>query len=233
MGIWNNLRAYEEKIRETIFEEHFEIVNLLGEAFDHYAFGLTKIPELDPENVTFVRVGLITENHNFLRLSIYAATRGYYLQSISLLRNVYQNWLAFWYLIQYPSDAHYWLDPSWEKRPPKTDTMRRKMEHPSRESSHKLHELATELHRFAHTDPVMILNQLREKDDHLYIHVGPKYKLEMFNACAYALSFWIGYMLDAVDSLISDETEWKETHFGIRIRILKYIEKYNSQFEES
>ncbi|MHA2402863.1 MAG: hypothetical protein ACXADH_07725 [Candidatus Kariarchaeaceae archaeon] len=230
MEVWSNLKAHEEKTRNIVLKDHLEIIILLKEAFAHYTFGITKLPKLGTENVPLIRVGLITENHNFLRLSIFAATRGYYLQSISLLRNVYQNWLAFWYLIQFPDDAHFWVDPSWEKRPPNSDTMRRKMEHPSKDSSQKIHELATELHRFAHTDPVVILNQLQVKDARVTIHVGPNYVKEIFFACSYALSFWIGNMLDAVDSLILDEAEWEETHCNLRNRILKHMEEYNSQF---
>lgn len=233
MDIWSNLKVYEEQIREKISEEQSEIVELIREAFAHYILGISKLPELDSQEQTLVRIGLITENLNYLRISFYSATRGYYLQSISLLRNVYQNWLAFWYLIQFPDDAHFWLDPSWKKRPPKTDTMRRKMEHPSPESSNKIHELATELHRFAHTDPVIVLNQLKEIENHIIIQVGPKNNLETFKAFAHAHSIWIGHMLDAVDSLIPGEIEWRETHCVLRDRILQYMEEYNSQFEGS
>lgn len=227
MDIWKNFDSYEEKIIGETKKENAEEVALLMKAFAHFGLGFTLLPPLDGTELIIVRFGLLADNLNNLKVAIDAALKGYYRQSANFLRVIYENWLAFWYLIQFPGDAHFWLDPSWDKRPPKAETMRKKMEHPSQDSSEKAKELVIEYHRFAHTDPIAILTHMGEDG----LRIGPTFDAGNFEASVYALILWIGMNLDAIESYISDD-EWKQTHNGIKDEIEGYLENFNKKYGE-
>jgi hypothetical protein len=232
MDILENLKSYEAKIEQETTRNHSNELILLENAFSHLGLGFTKIENKEFDKVTLVRIGLLAANFNSFTISIDAAKKGYYLQSLSLMRNVYENWLAFWYLIKYPNEVDRWLDPSWEQRPPKADKMLREIDHPLKSTKTTLHELATELHRFSHTDPAMVLNQLEDDGNKLNIRIGQKFDSENFKACVYSIGLWIGMNLDALESLIQDNEDWKKQHNLIKNKITNFMNKYNEQVED-
>ena len=131
---------------------------LLREAMTQYAEAFSLVRPDEEPNAALAQMGLISQNFNNPKLAPDSATKGYYVQSIMLLRNVDENWIVFWYLAEYPQDAKLWLDPRWDGRPPSAETMRNKIDPPTTETKSKLHLFKADLDRFAHTDPVAVLS---------------------------------------------------------------------------
>ncbi len=173
------------------------------------------------------RMGLVSQNFNTLMAATDLASKGYYVQSIALLRNVYENWLSFWYLAKHPSEAQLWLDPQQYKRKPKIETMRNRIDHSNTEAKNKCLELYQVLSGFAHTSPVAILDRYRIVEGKSTIGVGVEFEVDDFKACCYALVVWLGSMLYAIGCWIEETHEWHAEYNEVSQEILAYIEEYN------
>lgn len=155
------------------------------------------------------------------------AVTGFYIQALIPLRHVYESWLSFWYLAKYPQDAERWLDPTWKMRPPKAETMRKRMDHPSKHIKSKLGEFYKEMHRFAHVDPVAVLSTLDREGEKTVIEVGVRFKNDSFEACAYGISLWLGNCLDALSTMVPVGHDWHDEQQTSIEDILAFIDKYN------
>ena len=158
MDCWNAVTAEAQHVFDETMQHSSDEVALLRKAISLYAEAFTIADDpADPKAAT-ARKALVSHNFNTLNLAFDAALNGYYVQSIALLRNIYENWRAFWYLAKYAQESDRGLNPSWEQRPPKAETMRNKIDHPSKETRSKIHGFYVELSRFDHTDPVDVLS---------------------------------------------------------------------------
>nr|MBC8330616.1 hypothetical protein [Anaerolineae bacterium] len=140
------------------------------------------------------------------------------------LKNVYENWLAFWYLAKYPDEAYRWLNPQYDLPRPSAERMRNRIEHSTSSDKTKLLGFYQELNRFAHTNPVAVLDRYRVVEGEPGIKVGVEYDADKFSACCYALSLWIGNMLDTISSWIEEDHEWHSTYEDIMNEIIEYLE---------
>jgi hypothetical protein len=154
MELVDKVRAEAQQVAEVASKESAQEVGLLRDAISVYAEAFMFANDLANPEAATVRKALLSHNFNTLNVAFDAALRGYYVQSIALLRNVYENWLAFWYIAKYQDEAHLWLNPSWEQRPPKAEVMLNKIEHESKDDKTKIRGFHSELARFDHTDPV-------------------------------------------------------------------------------
>jgi hypothetical protein len=146
------------------------------------------------------------------------------------MRNVYENWLAIWYLSKFPGEADRWLNPSWQMRPPTAETMKNKIDHPSKDMKAKLKSLNAELCLFAHTDPIAILPLLGSRPGETTVHFGVTYNEEQFKGAAYSIAVWIGNMLSTLSMWITDNDEWHEKNDAVTNDLLGFVEQCNEEF---
>jgi hypothetical protein len=224
---WLGLEVDATEIVERTRSECNRSLSVLTSAFNLYSEALARIPQSGNGEATIARLAILSHNLNSFHVMISSATRGFYIQSLVPLRHTYENWLSFWYLAKFPEEAFRWLDPTWEMRLPKAETMLKKIDHPSELSQSKLREFYAELNRFAHTDPAVVLSRLDRQDDKTLIGIGIRFDPEDFQACAYGLSLWIGNFLDAVSSFVPQADDWHDIHKTVGEEILSLIEEYN------
>ena len=203
-------------------------VDLLQRALSLYALGMSLGHAPDNTDATLARMGLISQNFNSLKTAVDLVCRGYYLQSMGLMRNIYENWLAFWYLSKYPAEAERWLDARWDSQPPKAETMKNKIDHPSKSMKAKLGEFNAELCRFAHTDPVAIIPLLSAREGERTVHFGVTYDARLFNGCAYSISLWLGNMLEVLSLWIPEGSDWHEQKGRLVDEFLAFIDSCNT-----
>jgi hypothetical protein len=232
MNYWVSVKAEAQKVHDTTLENSSDEVALLRRAISIYAEAFDIAEDPAEPKAAIVRKALISHNFNTLNVAIDAAIRGYYVQAIALLRNLYENWLAFWYVAKYQQEADKWLNPSWEQRPPKAEIMRNKIDHPSKESKSKLHGFYEELNRFDHTDPSAVLSIIEMDKENLIIRVGVQYNKKSFEACAYSLCLWSGNTLDTISSIVPSDNEWHDKYAKIQEELLSYIQKYNMNHKD-
>jgi hypothetical protein len=65
---------------------------------------------------TLAKMSLLSQSFGSLKCSAGTALRGYYVQSMNLLRIVYENWIAYKYIEKNPDKAELWLRV--KKKPP-------------------------------------------------------------------------------------------------------------------
>jgi hypothetical protein len=224
---WRGLKADAREIAAQTESDCGRELNVLTSAFNLYSEAFARIPASGNGESTVTRLAILSQNLNSFHVMISSAVQGFYIQSLVPLRHVYENWLAFWYLAKFPEEAHRWLDPTWEMRPPKADKMLKKIDHPSKQSQSKLRDFYTELNRFAHTDPAVVLSRLEREGDKILIGVGIRFDGEDFRACAYGFSLWIGNCLDAVSSVVPQTDDWHDHYKAVGEDILALIDDYN------
>ena len=117
---WESLDTEAEKIEIATNQQLPQICSLLKNAISTLADGFLKA-EIKGEDSAHAQQGLYSQNLNSLKCSVDLAIRGYYTQSTGLLRGVYENWIAFHYLSEFPLKAKCWLNK--ESRPPKHSDM--------------------------------------------------------------------------------------------------------------
>ena len=157
------------------------------------------------------------------------ALRGYYVQSLNLLRIVYENWIAFHYLEKIPDKAHLWLRHSKKKQPPGHAAMLKELDANFNPLKGQMKKWYSTLCSFAHTDPINLLPQISTDHipDETSIHFGSTHKSELFKASAYAICLWTGVMLSTISLWVSNTNQWHNEMTKIEERIIQFIDQEN------
>ena len=206
-------------------------VNIMQKTLGLYAQALSLIRTNEEPKVALVRMSLVSQNFNTLNLTVDSAIRGYYIQSMILLRNVYENWLAFWYLAKFPGDAEIWLDPN--RHPPKAETMRNKVDFVSHETKSELHDFRDELNRFTYTDSIAVLTRLRKDRGKTFVRAGVEFHPVELDACASSILFWSANMLIAINSWIpKTQEDWHNSNKSILDEIGEFQDKFYSLYKK-
>lgn len=199
-------------------------LSLLKDAFNLFADVFQAIPLTGGGPAVAARMATLSQGLNSYRTMISSALQGFYIQALIPLRHAYEGWLSFWYLAKYPEEADRWLNPTWEMRPPKAETMLNKIDHPTKDMKSRIREFYEELNRFAHIDPVATLSRIHHEGEKAYIGVGIRYSAEDFRMCSYGILLWLGNYLDAASSVVPQGNGWHSRYETIEERILAFID---------
>lgn len=220
-------------IHKRTTEESSNELSLLRCAYSVYVDAMLTAQTIGDKPADFVRMGLASQNLNILKIAIDAATRGYYIQSVGLLRNVYENWLAFMYLDKFPSKAYLWLEPSAERRPPKAEKMRNRVDLPYDDAKAKLLEFYQVFSRFSHTDSVAVLSLYRDDHGSAVIVIGAEYDRAAFSKCAYGISILLGIMISELSQFVPSLDPWNDRFHECVRAIMDFIDKYNATYADA
>lgn len=215
------------QIRQRTVSELKREKGIIDVAFELYARAFAIAKASDEPDQAMARMALASHNFNTLFLAADIALMGFYLQSLSLLRGVYENWIAFQYLAKFPQDAHFWLEAHSDKRPPKVATMRKRIDGGKTRGKTRQDEMYEILNRFVHTDPVIALSLYREKSGQPSVMVGVEFDAKAYRSCAYGISLWTGIMLDALSPWVPGTDAWHTEADRVAKSILDYLEEYN------
>ena len=102
MDTWEDFDREARTVESFTKAQLLERVQLLQDAVGLFADGFLIANNSDTTDVNKAKMGLLSQNFNTLKCAVDLALRGYYLQSMNLLRYVYENWIAFHYLIKKP-----------------------------------------------------------------------------------------------------------------------------------
>lgn len=158
MNTWEDFDREAKSVELATKERAPECVQLLQDAVGHFADAFAIVKISDTTNATKVRLSLLSQNFASLKCAIDLALRGYYNQSVNILRIVYENWIAFHYLSNCPDKAHFWLQK--DKHPPRHSVMLNKLDKDYILLNGKMKKCYRMLCRFAHTDAVGVLPQI-------------------------------------------------------------------------
>ena len=226
MNTWEDFEQEARAVEEYTKNEVSEIVRLLQEAVGIFADAFSVGEESDTTDATLAKMSLLSQNLATLKCSVDLAVRGYYTQSLNLLRIVYENWIAFRYLSKYPSKADLWLRHSKKKQPPGHAAMLTQLgsDNPLEDQMRKWYKA---LCRFAHTGPVGVLPQI--STDYIpgekTVHFGSTYKDNLFMSSACYISKWTGIMLVSINQFVPNANQWHKEMINIINRIIKFTDQ--------
>lgn len=233
MNTWEDLERDARFVEKATNEQAPEVVQLLQDAVRLFADAFSVANSPDASEATIAKMSLLSHNFNTLKCSVDITLRGYYVQSLNLLRIVYENWIAFHYLSKCPDKAHLWLSHSKKKQPPKHATMLKKLDADFNPLKGKMRQWYSTLCSFAHTDPIGLLYQISTDyiPNETSIHFGSTYKRDLFKSSAYVISLWIGVMLANIGQWIPNTSPWHNEMEKIEERIIEFIDQENIAYE--
>jgi hypothetical protein len=232
MNAWEDFEQEARAVEKATKDKAPEIVRLLQEAVGVFADAFSVCENSHTTDPTVAKMSLLSQNFATLKCSVDLAIRGYYTQSLNLLRIVYENWIAFHYLSRCPSKANLWLGHTKKKQPPGHAVMVKELHSDFNPLKGQMRKWYSTLCSFAHTAPVGVLPQISTDyiPDETSIHFGSTYKDNLFSASAYAISLWTAVMLSTIREWVPNTNEWHNEMINIKDRIIEFIEQENKAY---
>ena len=233
MNTWNDLEKEARLVEKTTNDQEPQIVLLLQDSIGLFADGFSIANSPDPSEATKAKMSLLSHNFGTLKCSVDMALRGYYVQSLNLLRIVYENWIAYHYLEKKPQKAHLWLRDSKKKRPPSHAAMLKKLDKGFNPLKSEMKVWYSTLCSFAHTDPINLLPQISTEiiPDETSIHFGATFKGDLFKASSYAICLWTSVMISTISIWVPTSLPWYNEMIRIKDRIMQFIDQENTAFK--
>ncbi|MDP3111945.1 MAG: hypothetical protein Q8M71_07585 [Thermodesulfovibrionales bacterium] len=230
MNTWEDFEREAREVDKLTKDQSPDIVLLLQDAIGLFADAFSIADNSDTTDATMAKMSLLSQNFATLKCAVDLALRGYYSQSMNLLRIVYENWIAFHYLTKNPDEAHILLrDPNISNRLPDPAVMRKALGEDFNPLKEKIKQWYDVLCCFAHPHAAGVLPQITVNliSDETSIHYGTTYKDDFFRVSVYNICIWTGVMLDAVGLWIPITNEWYKRRNKLEERILRFIEEEN------
>ena len=233
MKSWDDFENEAKIVEKTTCEQEPEIVSLMKDSIGIFADGFSAAKGSDSSDEALAKMSLLSHSFGTLKCSVDTALRGYYVQSMSLLRIVYENWVAYKYLEKNPDKAILWIRPSKRKKPPKHAAMLKKIDDDYSSLKGKMKGWYNTLCRFAHTDPLNLLSQISTVavPGETSIYFGTTYRKDLFRTSAYSICLWAGISIMNVGSWVPENHQWHKQMATVQEKILKFIEQENKDFK--
>ena len=111
MNTWDDFEKEARLVEKTTIEQESAIVLLLKDSIGLFADAFSVAKKSDSSDATLAKMSLLSHSFGTLKCSVDIALRGYYVQSMNLLRIVYENWIAYHFLEKNADKAYFWLHP--------------------------------------------------------------------------------------------------------------------------
>ena len=235
MNTWDDFEKEARLVEKTTSEQESAIVLLLNDSIGLFADAFSVAKKSDSSDATLAKMSLLSHNFGTLKCSVDIALRGYYVQSMNLLRIVYENWIAYHFLEKNADKAYLWLHPSKKSRPPGHAAMLKEIDDDYNPLKGKMKAWYSTLCSFAHTDPLNLLSQIStlEVPGETSIHYGATYNKDLFKTSAYALCLWAGISLLIIGLWVPEKNQWHTEMAKVQEEISKYIDQENKAFSRT
>jgi len=233
MNTWEEFDREAKTVEKATKEQAPECVKLLQDAVGLFADAFVIAEKPGTTDAIVAKMSLLSQNFGTLKCSVDLALRGYYTQSVNLLRIVYENWIAFHYLDKYPDKAHLWLRASRKKKPPGHAAMLNAVDEKFNPLKGQMRKWYSTLCSFAHTDAIGVLPQISTDfaPGETSIHFGATYKEDLFRASAYSICLWTGVMLSDISQWVPKTNEWHDKLVNTEKSIIEFIDEENKKFK--
>lgn len=229
---WEDFDHEAREIKRITKRQAPETVQLLQDAVGLFAnaFSIASPIKsgLNTRDAWRVKMSLLGQNLNTLKCATDLTLRGYYSQSMNLLRIVYENWVAYGYLSKYPARAYLWLhdnDSRRERDLRRHTTMLKDLEGFDESQKDKMRECYKALCSFAHTGamgtcPLLSYDPIQ---DEVIVNLGATYEDGSFKRSACWISFLASNMMSLINSYLPKTSRWHNGKEDIDCRIITYI----------
>lgn len=234
MNTWEDFDSEAKTIESFTKAQVPDCVQLLQDAVGLFAdaFSISAgTTDITDENKA--KMSLLSQNFNTLKCAVDLALRGYYSQSMNLTRHVYENWVAYHYLIKKPQKAHVLLNGKINKRLPSHSDMLKELDEDFLKEQMK--DWYDVLCCFAHPHAVGVLSLISNTfvSDETSIHYGTTYADDRFRASVYAISIWTCIMLAEIGQWIPDTNEWYQKRSILEEKVIRFIGEENKKSRDT
>lgn len=185
MNTWDDFESEASLVESTTCEQEPEIVSLLKDYIGLFSDGFSVAKGSKSADVTLAKMSLLSHSFGTLKCSVDTAIRGYYVQSMNLLRIVYENWVAYNYLEKDPDKANLWRRPSRSNKPPSHTSMLKAIGDDYVPLTGEMKRWYETFCSFAHTDPVNLISQIAaDSPGETSVHFGATYVRDLFRTCS-------------------------------------------------
>jgi len=233
MNTWDDFESEARLVEKTTCEQESEIVALLKNSIGLFADGFSAAKGSESADEALAKMSLLSHSFGTLKCSTDTMLRGYYVQSMNLLRIVYENWIAYKYLEKNPDKAILWLRPSRKNKPPGHAAMLREIDDDYSPLKGKMKGWYKTLCSFAHADPLNLLSQLStvEVPGEMSIHFGATFNKDLFRTSAYSICVWTGISIMNVSFWVPENDQWHKQIATTQEKILEFIDHENKSFK--
>lgn len=196
------LKALEEEAvlyHETTFAEGTAVCR---DGIDILLRGFDAINGRDVRNDTErVQAALLIRAWNTVYCAFDLALRGYYPQSLNLLRTPIEDWMAYWYLRSFPDEHSRFLGQG--KDTPKFKYMLDKLQEKHGEeatASATVSRKINRLHKFSHVDRLGVMMAILPGSNALNLALGPQQYRLRYLVCVEQVLTVILDFLEALDN---------------------------------
>jgi hypothetical protein len=203
---WINFQSEINGVMQETTRRYPDELQFIQKGLGLFYIGLSAIPVFKNSDDKIVQFGFLSQSFNSLYSTIDLTNKGLYFQALSNFRFIFESWITYWYVEQYSDEAGRWLEPN--KKPPKIETMIKKIEHSSKKIKKIIGDYRTQFSRFVHSDGIAIRNLIEVDHNELVIYLGVKFDKKRYFICCYEITHWTWNMLDALARLIPEKNEW-------------------------
>lgn len=159
---------------------------------------LSAVTKMEP--VLQVQMVLFAQAINCLRCAQDLVVRGYYTQGLNLLRLAQEDWMAFWFLRNFPEEHRRFTKLSEET--PQFEAMLARLESKKDASGGKaIREARKQLHSFSHVDRLAVRFLIDESTSPMLIRLGPYYEPLHFLRASSEIIVSLLQLIDAMNAL--------------------------------
>lgn len=229
MNTWEDFDREAREVDKFTKVQAPDLVQLLQDAVGLFADGYSIADNSDTTDANKAKMGLLSQNFNTLKCAVDLALRGYYSQSMNLLRHVYENWIAFLYVTKKPEEARFLLDGKINKRLPDHAVMLRELGEDFLKE--KMKEWYSMFCCFAHPHAAGMLPLISDTfvPGETSIFNGTTYEDKRFRTSVYTISTWTCIMLDEVGRWIPNTNEWYQKRSILVEKVLRFIDEENKK----
>jgi len=233
MNTWDDFENEAKIVEKSTSDQDPGTVMLLKNSIGVFADGFSAAEVSDTADDALAKMSLLSHSFGTLKCSADMALRGYYVQSMNLLRIVYENWIAYKYLEKNPDKAILWLRPSKNMKPPEHAAMRQEIDAAYSPLKGQMIGWYKTLCSFAHPNPLNLLSQISTVvvPGETTIHFGATYNFDLFRTSAYSICVWAGISIMNVGSWVPEDDKWHKQMATEQERILKFIKQENKAFK--
>ena len=179
MNTWKEFDREAIKVDKFTKDQEPVLVRLLQDAVGLFAEAFSIGNNMATSDTAIAKMSLLSHNFATLKCAVDLALRGYYSQSNSLIRMVYENWLAFHYLTINPNEARLLLRRTSKRLPDPSKMLDAISEDIDK---NKLKQWYGVLCCFAHPHAAGILPQISTdiNPEETSIHYGTTFKKNLF-----------------------------------------------------
>jgi hypothetical protein len=233
VNTWDDFENEAKIVEKTTCDQDPDTVMLLKNSIGLFADGFSvSTRSSGSADDILAKMSLLSHSFGTLKCSADMALRGYYVQSMNLLRIVYENWIATKYIEKNPDKAVFWLRASHKKKPPGHGAMLKEIDEDYSPLKDKMRDWYKTLCSFAHTDPLNLLSQIStiEEPGVTSIYFGATYKRDLFRTSAYSIFVWTGISLMNVSLWVPENDKWHKHMAMVQEEILKFVDQENKTF---